>query len=145
QLLPGFGDAEGIEPFARSRERSASAVTAKQQRQGHVLLARQVGHELAMLEDEPELREAQATALLLAHAAEVAPGEASDACVGEQDAREAMQQGRLPRTARSHDGHEFARLNAHVRAAKRIGWAEALHEPFADEERWRCVGRSGGG
>ena len=107
----------------RSASRPADA--AEQQRQRDVLRGGQLGDELAELEHEAEAVPAQAAALGLGHGVDPGPVEEDLAGVGHQDAGQAVQQRRLARAARAHDGEDLAGVHGDAGAAQRGGLAEA--------------------
>ena len=85
--------AERRKPLPGRRHRRAAAGTGQQQRQRHVLLGGQFGHELTGLEHEPNTVPAQRAAPLVAEGVKPLPFEPDLAAVRDQDARQAVQQG----------------------------------------------------
>ena len=81
---------------------------AQEQGQSHVLDGGELGHELAELEQEAEALPPQEGAVGLAAVVDAAPVEANLALVRHEDAGEAVQQRRLARAGRAHDGQDLA-------------------------------------
>src|SRR5579872_6600519 len=109
---------EAFEPAASRTERLGAVHPSEQQRQGDVLLRGQFRHELAELKDETEAITPQPGALRLSHLVESLPFEADLTGVGNEDARQTVEQGGLARTARAHHGHDLATLDRETRAAQ---------------------------
>jgi hypothetical protein len=132
---------EALEPRGRLAESPGPRPPGQQQRQGHVLDRRQLGDELAELEHEPEAPPAQLGAGAVAHPVDAVPVEPDLARVGRQDAGQAVQQGRLPRAARAHEGDDLAGGDLDVGAPQGLGGPERAGHPAGGEEGAAAGGR----
>src|SRR5580693_398546 len=119
---------EPFEPAPRFLEGPFTACATEQQRQGDVLLGRQLGHELTELEHEAEAITAQPGTLRLPHRVESLAVEVDLAGIRDEDAGEAMEQGGFARSARTHDGDYLASVHGETGAAKRRGLTEGEHK-----------------
>ena len=120
--------AERAEPSPGRRHRRAAAGAGQQQRQRDVLFRGQLGDQLAGLEHEPEPVPAQRAAPVVAQGVQPLPAEPDLALLGDQDARQAVQQGGLARAARPHDRDDLALPDGQRGAAQRRRFAERLHQ-----------------
>ena len=100
----------------------------QQQGDGDVVQGGQVRQELAELEDEAELGQAQAGALGLVEAGDVAPGVVHAPGVGHQDPGQDVQEGGLARPGRAGDGQDLPGHDVQVDAAQGAGGAEGQGE-----------------
>ena len=114
-------EVEPFEPAPRLTEGLVTVHATEQQRQGDVLLGGQLGHELAELEDEAEAITPQPGALPLPHGVEALAVEVDLAGVGDEDARQAVEQRRLARAARAHHGDDLATLHRRRLAPRSAG------------------------
>ena len=121
-------EVEPFEPAPRFPKGLCTARATEQQRQRDVLLGRQLRHELAELEHEAEAITPQPRALRLPHGVESTAVEVDFAGIRDEDARQAVEQRRLARAARSHHGEDLAPLHRNARAAEGWGFAEAEHK-----------------
>ena len=83
----------------------------EQQRQRDILLGGELRDELAELEHKAETVSTEAASLLLAHRVEALSVEVDRAGVRDEDTCQAVEQGRLARTARAHHGKDLAPLH----------------------------------
>jgi hypothetical protein len=113
---------------AARRASLLAAGSAEKQRQRDVLLGGELRDELAELEDEAETVSTEAASLLLAHRVEALTVEGDLTGVRNEDARKAVEQGRLARAARAHHGEDLAALHGQTGAAKRRRLSEGEHE-----------------
>jgi hypothetical protein len=100
--LPGPAALEPVQaergkPLPGRRHRRAAAGAGQQQGQRDVLFRGQLGHQLAGLEHEPEPVPAQRAAPVIAQGVQPLPAEPDLALLGDQDARQAVQQRGLAR------------------------------------------------
>src|SRR6266568_3306170 len=100
----------------------------QQQGQRDVLFGGQLGDQLTGLEHEPEPVPAQRAAPVIAQRVQPLPAEPDLPLLGNQDARQAVQQGGLARAARPHDRDDLALPDAQRGAAQRRRLAERLHQ-----------------
>ena len=91
-----LGQIHPLEPDLRPPSAFGPPHAPEPQREAHVLEGGEVGHELSELKDEPESLAPELTAPGLAQIIDAPPLVVNLSCVGAQDPREAMQQGRLP-------------------------------------------------
>src|ERR1022692_1268066 len=119
---------EELEPAPRRTEGLVTVRATEQQRQGDVLLGRQLRHELAELEDKAEALAPQPGTLRLPLRVEALAVEGDLAGVRDEDAREAVEQRGLARAAGAHHGEDLASFHRHARSAKGRGLAEGEHE-----------------
>ena len=121
-------EVEPFEPAPRLAEGLVTVRATEQERQRDVLLGGQLGHELAELEDEAEAITPQPGALRLPHRVEALAVEVDLTGVRDEDARQAVEQGRLARAARAHHGDDLAPFHRELGPAKRRGLTEGEHE-----------------
>ena len=117
-----------MEPGPRPAQSFVAARSPEQQRERDVLLRGELGDELAELEDEAETLPTDAASLGFPHRVEALTVEADLAGVRNEDARQAVQQGRLARSARAHHGKDLAPLYGQIGATKRRGLPEGERE-----------------
>ena len=111
---------ESFEPTPSDAQGLVAASSPEKERQRHVLLRREFGHELAELEDKTEAVSSQRTPFLLAHRVKALAVEVDLARVGDQDARQAVEQRRFARAARPHHRQNLALFHRNARPTK--GW-----------------------
>ena len=121
---------EALEPGTGLVEGLGAPHPAQEQRKRDVFLGAQFGHELAELEDEAEAITTERTAFLFSQGVDARPREPDLAGVRDENAGEAMEQGRLARAARAHDSENFASGDREVGSAQRRRLAEGQHGPF---------------
>ncbi len=133
--------AERAEPLPGRRHRRGAAGAGQQQGQGDVLLRGQLGHQLTGLEHEPEPVPAQRAALVVAQGVQPLPAEPDLSLVRDQDAGQAVQQGGLARSARTHDRDDLALPDSQQGAAQRRRLPERLHHAprLDDRAHWRTA------
>ena len=125
------------------RKGLVAARATEKERQRDVLLGGQLGHELAELEDEAEAITPQPGALRLPHRVEALAVEVDLTGVRDEDARQAVEQGRLARAARAHHGDDLAALHREAGPAKRRGLAEGEREVPRLDDRASGLDRGG--
>ena len=124
-----------FEPGPRAAQGFLAAGPAEKEWQRDVLLRGQLWDELAKLEDEAEAITSQPGALLFAHRVEALAIEEDLTGVRDEDARQAVEQGRLARTARPHHGEDLAALHREAGTTKRWRLSEGKHEIARFENR----------
>ncbi|OLT30835.1 hypothetical protein BJF79_38150 [Actinomadura sp. CNU-125] len=128
------GEAERAEPLAGRPHRLPARRPVQHQRERDVLVRGQFGEQLAELEDEPEAGAAQDAAAAFAQRVDALPEQPHLAAVRLRDPGEAVQQRRLPGTARAHDRDGFGAGDGEVHAVERDGRAEAFRQAPSQQD-----------
>jgi hypothetical protein len=113
--VPGaVGEVDDLQRRFDMRAALLRVELGQQQRQLDILRGRQHRHQVVELEDEADIGRAPARQLTLAQALDVLAGELDLAGAGRVDAAEQVQQRRLARAGRTHDGDEVAMRDRHA-------------------------------
>ncbi len=101
--------------------RSVALTPFKQQRQFHVLIGVEHGHQRKELEDEADLFPAQVGASVGVEAGHILAVDQDRAAVRLVETAHELQRGRLARAGRPDQRREFARLDVEADAVHRVG------------------------
>ena len=116
------------------RQRGATPGAGEQQRQRHVLAGRELRDQLAVLEDETELAQAQVGALRIGHFGEVLAREQHPTVVRDQHPRQAVQEGGLAGTGGPHDGDGLPGGDGEGDSGQCLDRAEALGDVVGGQQ-----------
>lgn len=89
---PHVAEPQLSESFVSSGERPSSGGAGEHQRQRDVLARRELGDELTVLKDEPELVQPQVGAVLVGQLRDITAADLDSAVIGDEDPREAVQE-----------------------------------------------------
>ena len=111
---------QSFEPCPSDAQSLMAASAPQQEWKSRVLFRREFGHQLAELEDKTETVSSHRTPLFLAHRVEAFAVDVNLARVGDEDAGQAVEQGRLARAARAHHRQDLTLFHDKIRPTK--GW-----------------------